>query len=111
MKKINQIEPSISLRDKNAISKYLNGNGWITENKVSKLNNDEILKLWNDKEKYREKYCLNTASSYLVDESFPALNRTNTDAAIKNVRYNIELGDLTPCRNSIDEIVDIVLKV
>ena len=59
------------------------------------------------REKYREKYCLNTASSYLVDESFPALNRTNTDAAIKNVRYNIELGDLTPCRNSIDEIVDI----
>jgi|TARA_B110000459_G_C16532764_1_gene458029 perosamine synthetase len=36
MKRINQIEPSITLRDKSAISKYLNSNGWITENKVSK---------------------------------------------------------------------------
>ena len=45
MKKINQIEPSISLRDKNAISKYLNGNGWITENKVSKKFEIEFSKL------------------------------------------------------------------
>ena len=36
MRKINQIEPIISLSDKNAISKYLKSGGWITENKISK---------------------------------------------------------------------------
>ena len=36
MKKINQIEPVISLNDKLAINKYLKSGGWITENKISK---------------------------------------------------------------------------
>ena len=36
MKKINQIEPLITLNDKNAINKYLKSGGWITENKISK---------------------------------------------------------------------------
>ena len=45
MKRINQIEPSITLKDKKAISNYLNSNGWITENKVSKKFEDEFSKL------------------------------------------------------------------
>ena len=36
MRKINQIEPVISLSDKHAINKYLKSGGWITENKISK---------------------------------------------------------------------------
>lgn len=36
MRKINQIEPVISLSDKHEISKYLKSGGWITENKISK---------------------------------------------------------------------------
>ena len=45
MKRINQIEPSITSKDKSAISKYLNSNGWITENKVSKKFEVEFSKL------------------------------------------------------------------
>ena len=45
MKKINQIEPVITIKDKNAISKYLKSNGWITENKVSKKFEQEFSKL------------------------------------------------------------------
>ena len=36
MKIINQIEPIISKDDKNAVKKYINSGGWITENKLSK---------------------------------------------------------------------------
>lgn len=33
--KINQFEPKISKKDKEAVSKYLNSGGWLTENKVT----------------------------------------------------------------------------
>ncbi len=45
MKRINQIEPVITSKDKKAISNYLNSNGWITENKVSKKFEIEFSKL------------------------------------------------------------------
>ena len=45
MKIINQIEPFITAKDKKAISKYLNNNGWITENLVSKKFELEFSKL------------------------------------------------------------------
>jgi perosamine synthetase len=34
--KINQFEPKISKKDKQAVNKYLNSGGWLTENKLSK---------------------------------------------------------------------------
>ena len=36
MKIINQIEPLISKDDRNAVKKYIDSGGWITENKLSK---------------------------------------------------------------------------
>ena len=45
MKRINQIEPVISLKDQKEINKYLKSGGWITENKISKKFEVEFSKL------------------------------------------------------------------
>ena len=45
MKRINQIEPLITSKDKKAISEYLKSDGWITENKISKKFEVEFSKL------------------------------------------------------------------
>ena len=53
MRKINQIEPVISLSDKHAINKYLKSGGWITENKISK--EVELLLMLADRKDHVEK--------------------------------------------------------
>tara|TARA_Y100001970_G_scaffold285174_1_gene404181 strand:+ start:2153 stop:3244 length:1092 start_codon:yes stop_codon:yes gene_type:complete len=49
MKRINQIEPVITKKDKIAISQYLKTNGWITENKVTTKFEQKFAKIVNSK--------------------------------------------------------------